>query len=115
MIARKLTLPLLALQLAGCASLAAGDPGLYQGLAESDVSLASQLVQMTLESTPDGTTRRWTNRQTGNGGAITPLRTYVSESGYFCRDYREELAVGADSGRFYHTACRGDDARWAWL
>jgi surface antigen len=115
MIARKLTIPLVALQLAGCASLTAGDPALYQGLAESDVTLASRLVQTTLESAPDGATRRWSNRQTGNGGAVTPLRSYVSEGGYFCRDYREELAVGADTGRFYHTACREDAARWAWL
>ena len=115
MIARKLTIAIVALQLAGCASLTAGDPALYQGLAESDVTLASRLVQTALESTPDGTTRRWTNQQTGNGGAITPLRTYVSERGHFCREYREELAVAGSTGRFYHTACREDAARWVWL
>jgi surface antigen len=115
MIARKLTITIVALQLAGCAGLAAGDPALYQELAEGDVTLASRLVQTTLESTPDGTTRTWSNQQTGNGGAITPLRTYVSERGYFCRDYREEVAVAGSTGRFYHTACRDDAARWVWL
>jgi surface antigen len=73
------------------------------------------LIQTTLESTPDGATRRWTNQQTGNSGEITPLRTYVSEGGYFCRDYREELDISGNSGRFYHTACRDDSARWVWL
>jgi hypothetical protein len=58
MMARKLTITFVALQLAGCASLTAGDPAVYQGLAESDVTLASRLVQTTLESSPDGTTRR---------------------------------------------------------
>jgi surface antigen len=115
MIARKLTLPIVALQLAGCASLTAGDPALYQDLADSDVTLASRLVQTTLESTADGTTQGWSNEQTGNRGTITPLRTYVSERGHFCRDYREELAVAGRTGRFYHTACREDGARWAWL
>lgn len=115
MIARKLTIALVALQLAGCASLTAGDPAIYQGLAASDVEMASRLVQSTLENAPDGATRRWTNEQTGNSGGITPLRTYVSERGYLCRDYREELAVAGDAGRFYHTACRDDAARWAWL
>jgi surface antigen len=114
-IARELTLTIVALQLAGCAGLTSGDPALYEGLAESDVILAARLVQTTLESTPDGTTQRWSNQQTGNGGAITPLRTYVSEGGHFCRDYREELAVAGGTGRFYHTACREDDARWVWL
>jgi len=115
MMARKLTIAIVALQLAGCASLTAGDPAIYQGLAGSDVEMASQLVQTTLEKTPDGATRRWTNQQTGNSGEITPLRTYVSERGYFCRDYREELAVASDTGRFYHTACRDDAAGWKWL
>jgi surface antigen len=115
MLSRILTLTIVALQLAACASLSAGDPGLYQGLADSDVKLASRLVQTTLESTPDGTTRRWTNKQTGNSGEITPLRTYVTEDGSFCRDYREELAIAGDSGRFYHTACRDGSARWVWL
>lgn len=115
MIARQLTIAIVALQLAGCASLRAGDPAIYQGLAESDVELASRLVQTTLETAPDGATRRWTNRQTGNSGEITPLRTYVSERGYMCRDYREELAVAGEAGRFYHTACRDDGVGWTWL
>ena len=104
-----------ALPLAACAGLAAGNASLYQGLAESDVALASQLMQTTLESAPDGASRSWSNRQTGNRGEITPLRTYVSEGGSFCREYREELAVAGDSGRFYHTACRDEAARWVWL
>jgi len=40
---------------------------------------------------------------------------YISEHGYFCRDYREELAIAGESGRFHHTACRDDSARWVWL
>ena len=112
---RILTVTTVTLQLAACASLSPGDPALYQGLAEGDLNLAARLMQTTLESTPDGATRRWTNPQTGNSGEITPLRTYVSERGYFCRDYREEFALAGDSGRFYHTACRDDSARWAWL
>jgi surface antigen len=115
MLPRILTVTMVALQLAACASLAPGDPALYQGLADSDVKVASRLVQTTLESTPDGTTRRWTNQQTGHSGEITPLRTYVTEDGSFCRDYREELAISGDSGRFYHTACRDASARWVWL
>jgi surface antigen len=112
---RTLAIASIALPLAACAGLAAGNATLYQGLAESDVALASKLMQATLESAPDGVSRSWTNRQTGNRGEITPLRTYVGESGFFCRDYREELAVAGDSGRFYHTACRDDAAGWVWL
>ena len=105
----------IALPVAACAQMTAGDPALYQGLADSDVSLAARLMQTTLEQTPDGVTRRWTNDQTGNSGEITPLRTFATEDGVFCREYREELAVGGTTGRFYHTACRDDAARWLWL
>jgi surface antigen len=114
MIRRILKLTIVALPMAGCASMAPGDPALYQRLADSDVTIASRLMQTALEKAPDGTTRRWTNDQTGNSGEITPLRTYATEDGHFCREFREELAVGGTTGRFYHTACR-DDARWIWL
>jgi len=115
MIRRLLIVAGAALPMMGCANLSAGDPVLYEGLAESDVSMASRLVQTTLENAPDGATRRWTNAQTGNSGEITPLRTFANASGAFCREYREELAVGASSGRFYHTACRDEEAGWVWL
>jgi surface antigen len=115
MLPRILTVTILVLHLAACAGFSAGDPALYQRLAESDVNLASRLMQATLESAPDGATRQWTNQQTGNSGEITPLRTYASEDGHFCRDYREELVIAGDSGRFYHTACRDDSDRWVWL
>jgi surface antigen len=115
MLPRILAVTIAALQLTACAGLTAGDPALYQALGERDVAMASQLMQSTLESAPDGASRRWANQHTGHSGEITPLRTYVSERGSFCRDYREELAVAGSSGRFYHTACRDDAARWAWL
>jgi surface antigen len=111
----RLAAALVALPLAGCAGLASGDPALYQGLSPSDVGLAAQTLQTTLESAPDGASRSWSNRETGNQGAVTPLRTFVSENGSFCREYREELAVAGASGRFYHTACRDEAARWTWL
>ena len=115
MLPRILTVTILILQLAACAGLSAGDPALYQKLAESDVNLASRLMQTTLESVPDGATRHWANLESGNSGEITPLRTYASEDGQFCRDFREQLVIGGESGRFYHTACRDDSARWVWL
>ena len=115
MVRRVLMASAVVLPIAACAQITPGDPALYQGLAGSDVTLASRLVQTTLEKAPDGVTRRWTNDQTGNSGEITPLRTYATEDGSFCRDYREELAVGGTTGRFYHTACRDEAARWVWL
>jgi surface antigen len=103
------------LMLGACAGLTGSDPALYQSLADGDVRLASKTMQSTLESAPDGSTRSWANDQTGHRGSLTPTRTYVSDSGYFCREYREELVVGEQSGNFYHAACRDENARWVWL
>jgi surface antigen len=103
------------LTLGACAGLGGSDPKLYQALSDSDVQLASRTMQSTLERAPDGATQSWVNKQTGHRGALTPIRTYVTESGSFCREYREELVVGAESGSFYQSACRDETARWVWL
>jgi surface antigen len=39
----------------------------------------------------------------------------MSDSGYFCREYREELVVGNRGGTFHQAACRDENARWVWL
>jgi surface antigen len=112
----RILLPLtMALTLGACAGLTGSDPALYQSLADSDVQLASRTMQSTLERAPDGSTRSWANEQTGHRGSLTPTRTYISDSGSFCREYREQLVVGQQSGSFYNTACRDENARWVWL
>jgi len=105
----------LGLLLGGCAGWPSADADLYDRLSENDVTLAARTLQSALELTPDGATRRWTNQETGHSGAITPTRTYLTDGGFFCRDYREELVIGERSGRFDHSACRNEDARWVWL
>jgi surface antigen len=112
---RELLLLAVFLPLGACAGVMGSNPQLYQALSDDDVKLASRTLQTALERTPDGGTRRWINKETDDSGAITPIRTYVSDSGYFCREYREELAVGAQSGSFHHTACRDEQGRWVWL
>lgn len=84
----------------------------YSGLTEQDVSLAARLLQRTLDHAPDGTTRRWINDQSGHRGAITPVRSYIAETGQYCRDYREDLEVGGQKRNFLYSACRDED-RWS--
>lgn len=103
------------LTLAACAGLSGSDTALYDRLEERDVALAAAAMQQTLESAPDGDTRRWANEATGHRGSITPTRTYLGANGHFCRDYREELTVGDEVGRYDHSACRDAAERWVWL
>ncbi len=100
-----------ALGLAACAggSDTGADP--YAALTENDVALAARLLQRTLDHAPDGTTRRWINDESGHSGAITPMRSYIAESGQYCRDYREDLSIGDLNRNFHYSACRDED-RW---
>jgi len=97
--------------LTACASntILQGDP--YSDLTEQDVSLVARLLQRTLDHAPDGTTRRWTNDQSGHSGAITPVRSYIASTGQYCRDYREDLSVNGENRNYLYSACRDED-RW---
>lgn len=103
------------LALAACAGVTGSNTALYDSLDERDVALAAGAMQQALESAPDGATRRWANEANGHRGSITPTRTYLGTNGHFCRDYREELTVGEEAGRFHHSACRDEAERWVWL
>ncbi|HET6522305.1 MAG TPA: RT0821/Lpp0805 family surface protein [Geminicoccaceae bacterium] len=108
----------LALALAACttATPPSEAPSPYARLSEHDIVLAAAALQRTLETAPDGQSRGWRNAESGSAGRITPTRTYLSDGGYFCRDYREELTVtGGETGAFDHRACRDDAGRWLWL
>ncbi|MEZ5931295.1 MAG: RT0821/Lpp0805 family surface protein [Alphaproteobacteria bacterium] len=104
-----------ALPLGACAAIMGDQAALYDRLTDRDVALAADNFQQSLETAPDGTARSWQNPETGHRGAITPTHTYLSASGQFCRDYRESLIIGEQSGDFSHTACRDDQAGWVWL
>jgi surface antigen len=103
------------LALAACAGVTASDTALYDRLDARDVQLAASAMQQALETAPDGATRHWANDASGHRGAITPTQTYLGANGYFCRDYREEVRLGDEVGRFHHSACRDEAERWVWL
>jgi surface antigen len=104
-----------ALLLSGCAAIMGDQAALYERLTDQDVALAADNLQESLETAPDGATRRWSNAESGHQGAITPTRTYLSANGRYCRDYREDLVIGDQAAGLHHTACRDDDAGWIWL
>lgn len=89
---------------------------LYELMSDSDVALAVETMQLGLETGSDGAVARWSNPETGNSGAIKPLRTYQTAGGYFCRDFEELLNVD-DIVRVYEDnhACRADDGVWRFL
>lgn len=106
---------LLGLSTAACAELQGlVNPPLYGQLDDGDAALAARAMQETLEASPNGVSRAWHNPRSGNGGRILPTRTYVTDSGYFCREYAETLQLGSESDTRMLTACRADDGLWLW-
>jgi hypothetical protein len=109
---------ILAALAAGCRTSAAPDIpyDLYELMSDSDVALAVETMQLGLETGSDGAVARWSNPETGNSGAIKPVRTYQTAGGYFCRDFEELLNVEGIV-RIYEDnhACRADDGVWRFI
>ena len=106
-----------ALSLAGCMS--GGDafptversakPGFYAALSRDAEVAARDTVQVTLEKHRSGKTVGW--RAGSEAGEVTPLRTYKTKSGTFCRVYVERIEQPKQERR--RTACRTSDGVWA--
>ncbi len=100
--------------LAGC-TLLAGCAGLANNIAESDIDAMERTFQLALEVDVDGATRAWHNDQTGSSGSITPLATYIGESGLFCRDYRDLQMIRGTQRIFESRACRAAAGGWVYV
>jgi surface antigen len=87
-------------------------PAFYQKLARSDVVLAWAALQDALETHPSRRSGYWFNDATGNGGSVTPLRSYRVAGGFYCRDYRELATKSGREIAHAGTACRNPDGAW---
>lgn len=94
---------------------AADAPVLYQSLTDEDVAIAAKLLQLALEKSPEDANRTWRNPASQHSGSVTPLSTYLSSTGYFCREYRETISIGTRTESYLNRACRDDDGSWVWL
>jgi surface antigen len=85
---------------------------LYTRMTSDDVRTANQVVQNALEGTVSGTVLSWENPVSGHSGSVTPLKTFRSKSGAYCREYNETLTIGHRTETYTDTACRAADGQW---
>jgi surface antigen len=85
----------------------------YERLPAEDVKLADATRQKALETKRDGEASAWRNVKTGNSGSVTPVRTFVTEAGVFCREYKEVVSIGVEKDEAVNTGCRTDGKSWA--
>ncbi len=57
---------------------------------------------------PIGKTIAWNNPNTGNYGTVTPVREGTSNTGEYCREFRQTIG----GTKRYAVACRQGDGAW---
>lgn len=79
---------------------------------ERERAVLSATINQVLETVASGRSVTWEVPETGAHGAVTPIRTYRSTSGHWCREFRvrEETAGRAQDRR--GLACRIGDRKW---
>jgi surface antigen len=78
----------------------------------ADKRQAQAATSKALESTPSGSTTQWKNPDSGHSGSVTPIRTYQTQSGQYCREYRQTVMIGDEQHEAYGKACRQSDGSW---
>jgi surface antigen len=83
-----------------------------KSLDRADQQYMQRTTQRTLESAPSGTASSWQNPDSGHSGTVTPVRTYQTNSGQYCREFQQTVTVGGQTQQAYGTACRQPDGTW---
>ena len=83
-----------------------------RSLDRADRLAMERSTQGALESNRTGAASAWRNPDSGNEGTVTPVRTYRTASGQYCREYRQTITVGGKTESGYGRACRQPDGTW---
>lgn len=68
--------------------------------------------QQALEMNRDRQTSQWHNPNTGADISTTPVNTYQTSDGNYCREYQTDIEVDGRRQKGYGTACRQPDGTW---
>lgn len=83
-----------------------------KSLDRADAVHASQAQYQALEYTPSGYSTAWRNPDSGHYGSVTPIETYQSSGGAYCREFQHQVQIGGRARNVYGTACRTPDGQW---
>ncbi|MDY0260994.1 RT0821/Lpp0805 family surface protein [Syntrophotalea acetylenica] len=83
-----------------------------KSLDRADQLAMQQNAQYALEYTPTRQSTSWRNPDSGNYGSITPIETYQTPGGQYCREYLQNVIIGGQQQQAYGTACRQPDGTW---
>lgn len=83
-----------------------------KSLDKADELYAQRSYNTALEKSPTGHTTSWVNPDSGNSGTYTPVKTYQTDNGQYCREFQQTITVGGRTEDAYGTACRQPDGSW---
>ncbi|MFI4988805.1 MAG: RT0821/Lpp0805 family surface protein, partial [Alphaproteobacteria bacterium] len=83
-----------------------------RSLDPADEAYRQRAMQGALERGPSGETATWRNPANGHSGTVTPVTTYRSVSGQYCRDFQATVTAGGGTDERRATACRLADGAW---
>ncbi len=86
--------------------------GIYQGLSAPERTFARYTVQRTLETKLKHQTGKWDDPLNGTLGLVTPLRSYKSTTGHYCREFMEVVTRKGVVRSALQKACRTPRGRW---
>lgn len=78
----------------------------------SDARQMSETAEKAMEEAADGQLMNWVNPVTGSAGTVTPVRSYFSADGDYCRDYKATIAIPNAYGAGHGQACRRAGGVW---
>lgn len=79
---------------------------------EQEKRILAGTVNQALETKVSGQPVSWEAPDTGKRGAITPVRTYRSKSGHWCREYRIQVTAVGKNRSWKGVACRTPKNGW---
>jgi surface antigen len=74
--------------------------------------LKAQQAQQQAVNAPIGNTITWNNPNNANQGSYTPTRDGYTQSGRYCREFRETVTIDGRTETGTGVACRRADGTW---
>lgn len=108
----------LSVMLTGCGSITLPSilnpaPAPAPAADNAGLDVPAPVFQQALESQPSGAGVTWRDRFSGEGGTVTPVRTFRADTGEFCRAF--EVEIQSERGwttRWSGVACRERQGDW---
>lgn len=83
-----------------------------KSLDRADTLFMQRTAQRALEGNRTGATSTWRNPDSGHRGTVTPMRTFETASGQFCREFQQPVTIGGNTESAFGTSCRQPDGSW---